>query len=230
MPLSSFGSRHNLARAQYVCLFDGLSGTQSNQAMNRLGPEDYQSGRHIRKILHLARASKRDAFYDLGCGQGRLCVVSVAEFGVKKAVGIELHRGRALKATEAVQRLGLADRIEIWNEDFMESDLHDATIVYSGLEEIEEDVTFFERKLRTGCRIVSLFLPFVGVLPTAVDYPFYLMELPFRKTRDVSLWTSRVLFREASVDEFYRELDNDREYRYNKRVFKRMMKERFPNL
>ncbi len=198
--------------------------------MNRLGPEDYQSGRHIRKILRLARASKRDVFYDLGCGRGQLCVVSVAEFGVKKAVGIELHRGRALKAAEDVKRLGLADRIEIRNEDFIESDMHDATIVYSGLEEIEEDVVFFERKLRPGCRIVSLFLPFVGILPAAADYPFYLMEMPFRKTRDASLWTSKALFSKTSVDEFYRELDTDREYRYNKRALKRMMKERFPDL
>ncbi|MDV3293368.1 MAG: hypothetical protein LYZ70_03770 [Nitrososphaerales archaeon] len=124
----------------------------------------------------------------------------------------------------------MANRIEIRNEDFMESDLSDATIVYSGLEEIEEDIEFFERKLGTGCRIASLFLPFVGVLPSAVDYPFYLMGLPFRKTKDVSLWASRVLFKEGSLDEFYRELDTDREYRYDKRAFKRMIKERFPNL
>ena len=198
--------------------------------MNRLGPEDYQSDRHIRKLLHLARASKGDVFYDLGCGRGGLCVVAVAEFGVKRAVGIELHRGRAAKAARSVQELGLADRVEIRYEDFMESDLHDATIVCSGLEEIEEDVPSFEKRLRAGCRIVRLFLPFVGVLPTAADYPFYLMEMPFRKTRDVSAWTSGVLFREASVDELYGELDTDREYRNNKRAFKRMMKERIPRL
>jgi predicted RNA methylase len=196
--------------------------------MNSLGPEDYQSNRHIRKILQLARASPKDIFYDLGCGKGQLCVVAVAEFGVKRAVGIEMHRGRAVKAAKRVHELGLADRIEIRNEDFMESDLYDATIVYSGLSETEEDVAYFERKVRIGCRIVTLFLPFVGVLPEAADYPFYLMKVPFRKTKDVSLWTSKVLFRKATAGEFYRELDSDREYRYDKRAFKQMMKERFP--
>src|SRR5271157_3755716 len=136
--------------------------------MNRLGPEDYQSNRHIRKILQLARASPKDIFYDLGCGKGQLFVVAVAEFGVKRAVGIEMHRGRAAKAAKHVHELGLANRIEIRNEDFMESDLHDATIVYSGLYEVDEDVALFERKLKAGCRIVSLFLPFVGILPAAV--------------------------------------------------------------
>jgi predicted RNA methylase len=196
----------------------------------RLGPEDYQSNRYIRKILHLARASRRDVFYDLGCGRGQLCVVAVAEFGVKRAVGIELHRGRAAKAAERVRELGLTDRIEIRNEDFEESDLHDATIVYSGLGEVYEDVATFEMKLRAGCRIVSLFLPFVGVLPAAADYPFYLMKVPFRKTKDSALWASKALFTRASVEELYQELDTDREYRYDRRTFKRMMKERFPSL
>ncbi|MGD0319956.1 MAG: class I SAM-dependent methyltransferase [Nitrososphaerales archaeon] len=196
--------------------------------MNRLGPEDYQSNRHIRKILQLARASTKDIFYDLGCGKGQLCIVAVAEFGVKRAVGIEMHRGRAAKAARRVHELGMADRIEIRNEDFMESDLYDATIVYSGLSETEEDIAYFERGVKAGCRIVTLFLPFVGVLPEAVDYPFYLMKVPFRKTEDVSLWTSEVLFRKATAGELYRELDSDREYRYDKRAFKQMMKERFP--
>lgn len=211
-----------------VCLIDGLLGRPCEQVLNRLGPEDYQSGRHIRKILRLARASKEDVFYDLGCGRGQLCIVAVTEFGVKKAVGIELHRGRAAKAAASVRELGLTERVEIRNEDFMESDLSDATIVYSGLEEVDEDVAFFERKLRADSKVVSLFLPYVGILPAAADYPFYLMEVPFRKTRDVSLWISNALFRKATLDEFYCELDSDREYRYDKRAFKRMMKERFP--
>src|SRR5712691_7177881 len=126
--------------------------------MNRLGPEDYQSNRHIRKILNLTQASKGDVFYDLGCGRGQLCVVAVAEFGVKRAVGVELHRGRAAKAAELIQRLGLSERIEIRNEDFMESDLHDATITYCGLTEMEEDLSHFEMELGRGCRFVTLFL------------------------------------------------------------------------
>ncbi len=198
--------------------------------MQRWGPEDYQSNRHIRKLLSLARATKRDVFYDLGCGRGQLCAVAVTEFGVKRAVGIELHKGRAAKAAAYVEKLGLSDRIEIRNEDFIDSDLRDATIVYCGQYEMEEDVAHFGSELRAGARFVTLFLPFIGVVPTAADYPFYIMELPFKETRDVSLWISKVLFRRATVDELYRELDTDREYRYDKRTFKRIMKERFTDL
>jgi SAM-dependent methyltransferase len=195
--------------------------------MNRLGPEDYQSNRHIRKLLTLARATKRDVFYDLGCGRGQLCVVAVTEFGVKKAVGIEMHAGRAEKAAARIEKLGLSDRIEIRNEDFIDSDIHEATIAYCGHYELEEDVQHFQRELKGGSRVVTLFLPYVGVIPRAADYPFYVMEVPFRQTRDVSLWVSKVLFRSATVEELYRELDTDREYRYDKRAFKVMMKKRF---
>ena len=195
--------------------------------MNRLGPEDYQSNRHIRKIMRLAQASKRDVFFDLGCGMGKLCVVAVKEFGVTKAVGIEMHRGRASKAARFVRDQGLSDRIEIWNEDYMESDLGEATILYCGHNETEEDVPHFEDVLGRGSRFVSLFLPFVGVVPDAVDYPFYVMKLPFKKTDDGSRWASAVLTKKAKVEELYRELDTDREYRYDKRLMGRLMKDRF---
>jgi len=180
-------------------------------------------------MLRLAKASKGDVFYDLGCGRGQLCFMAVTEFGVKRAVGIELHKGRASKAARLVRELGLADRIEIRNEDFMETDLGDASIVYSGLEEVYEDVPLFEKKLKAGCRVVTLFLPFVGILPSAADYPFYLMRLPFKKTKDASLWISKALFKDASLAELYQELDTDREYRYDKRIFTRMLRERFPS-
>jgi len=195
--------------------------------MNRLGPEDYQSNRHIRKIMRLARASKGDVFFDLGCGMGKLCVVAVKEFGVRKAVGIEMHRGRAAKAARFVREQGLSDHIEIWNEDYMESDLGEATMLYCGHNETEEDVPHFEEALGSGSRFVSLFLPFVGVVPDAVDYPFYLMKLPFKKTEDASRWTAAVLTKRATVEELYRELDTDREYRYDKRLMGRLMKDRF---
>jgi hypothetical protein len=146
---------------------------------------------------------------------------------VKKAVGIEMHRGRASKAARFVRDQGLSDRIEIWNEDYMESDLGEATVLFCGHNETEEDVPHFEDALGNGSRFVSLFLPFVGVVPDAVDYPFYLMKLPFKKTEDGSRWASAVLTKKAEVEELYRELDTDREYRYDKRLMGRLMKDRF---
>jgi SAM-dependent methyltransferase len=195
--------------------------------VDRLGPEDYTSNRHIRKLLTLAKASRRDIFYDLGCGRGQLCVVAVTEFGVKAAVGIEMHAGRAAKARAYIDKLGLSDRIEIRNEDFEDSDVTDATVVYCGHYEAEEDLSRYGAELSPGSRFVTLFLPFVGVVPKEADYPFYLMEVPFKQTRDASLWISKVLFHKATRDEFLAELDSDREYRYDKRTLRKLMERRF---
>lgn len=76
--------------------------------------------------------------------------------------------------------------------------------------------------------MVTLCLPSVGVVPKRVDYPFYLMEMPFRKTQSLSLWISKVLFKQGSLEELYEELDSDKEYRYDKVVLKRLIRERLP--
>ena len=112
----------------------------------------------------------------------------------------------------------------------MESDLGEATIAYCGHNETEEDVPHFEEEPRAGSRFVTLFLPFVGVLPHAVDYPFYLMRLPFKKTRDVSRWTSAVLSKRATLEELYRDSTPTGEYRYDKRLFGRLVKERLSGI
>jgi SAM-dependent methyltransferase len=194
--------------------------------MNSLGPERYQSDRFIRKLLHLADATNMDIFYDLGCGIGQLCVVAVSEFGVRKAVGIESHKGRAKKAEKRVKELSLEDRIEIRNEDFWESDISEATIAYYGLTESDEDVPNCEKKLSAHCRLITLFHLFVGVLPKDADYPFYLMQLPFTKTKSASLWISKVLFKEATLEELYQEFNSDQDYQYDKVTFKRLVKKR----
>jgi SAM-dependent methyltransferase len=95
----------------------------------------------------LADVSNTDIFYDLGCGIGQLCIVAVTEFGVKKAVGLESHEGRAKKAKNRIEKLGLGDRIQIRNEDFWQSDTSEATIAYYGQIESDEDVADFETTL-----------------------------------------------------------------------------------
>ncbi len=53
------------------------------------------------------------------------------------------------------------------------------------------------------------------------------MELPFTKTKSISEWISSVLFKKATIGDLYEELDSDKQYIYDKRTFKRIVKERF---
>ncbi len=191
------------------------------------GPEVVHSNRNIRKLLNLARAGPADVFYDLGCGKGQLCIVAASEFHVKLAVGIERRKDRARKAKDLVKRLGLSRRIEILNEDYQDSDFAKATMAYNGLMEEEGDLEFYSNKLPLGCKLVTLQLPLVGVLPVKQDYPFYLMRKPFDRTKRAQTWVTSVLSKKASVEELIRELQGDPDYSTDIRSLKTMMKGRF---
>lgn len=174
----------------------------------------------------MASASDKDIFFDLGCGVGQLCILAAAEFHVEKAVGIESHAGRAKKAQQRVASLGLEERIQIIHGDVWDIDLSEATIAYYGLTEWDEDLEDLGKKLSPDCKLVTLFLPLVGVLPDKVDYPFYRMTLPFVRTRSLSSWIEAVLSKPASNAELFEELDSDELYYYEKRSFKRMLRDR----
>jgi len=123
----------------------------------------------------------------------------------------------------------LSGRIEIRRQDFHKSHLRHATIVYNGLMEEDGDLSDYEKKLTRGCRLVTISLPLVGVMPYAYDYPFYLMKIPFRKTRSASEWISTILpKKKATMVEFFEEVHNDPEgYRQDMRTLKSLMKTRF---
>ena len=111
----------------------------------------------IRKMLEIGEARPNDTLYDLGCGDGRILIVAVKEFGVKKAVGIEIRRDLVRKALENVKKMNLADRISIIWGDFFYVDISPATIVtlylsYTGNVKLKEKL---KRELKKGTRVVS---------------------------------------------------------------------------
>ena len=159
---------------------------------NDLGYPIALTNEEIRLMLRLARASKDDVFYDLGCGYGQLCIVAVQEFGVKRAVGIESLPYRLYKARQRIRGLSLSDRIEIRNEDLEQADFSDGTIVYYGLREEPEDLPRFRKMLKVGCRLITPYMPIISIKPTRIDYPFYLMSAPLdkHKARNKDDWVS----------------------------------------
>lgn len=84
-------------------------------------------------MLRFGGAGKNDVFYDLGCGAGQLCIIAVEEFNVRKAVGIDYHKGRVKRARAKVSELGLGGRIRIRNAYFQDANLKPATIAYCGV-------------------------------------------------------------------------------------------------
>jgi len=75
--------------------------------------------------------NKNAVFYDLGCGQGKLIMHMALKTKMKKIVGIEMSKERYEKALEVASDIEFPfTQPSIINQDFRDTDLSDATIVY----------------------------------------------------------------------------------------------------
>eukprot|EP00746_Dinoflagellata_sp_MGD_P143283 gnl/MRDRNA2_/MRDRNA2_76133_c0_seq2.p1 gnl/MRDRNA2_/MRDRNA2_76133_c0~~gnl/MRDRNA2_/MRDRNA2_76133_c0_seq2.p1 ORF type:complete len:261 (+),score=48.64 gnl/MRDRNA2_/MRDRNA2_76133_c0_seq2:103-885(+) len=73
-----------------------------------------------------------DAFFDLGCGTGKLLLCAALASDVGCAVGLELSQTRCVVAREAVKRAGFDKRCIVIEDDFLTAPrLKDATVCYS---------------------------------------------------------------------------------------------------
>ncbi len=111
----------------------------------------------VRGMLRLAGAGPDDIVYDLGCGDGRVLVIAVKEFGVKKAVGIEIRETLYQRAMQNIRMHNLEGRAHVIRGDFFEADISEATIVTMFLLTIVNNKLKpkLERELKPGTRVVS---------------------------------------------------------------------------
>lgn len=110
----------------------------------------------VRAMLKLAKVSKHDVVYDLGCGDGRIIITAAREFGAR-GVGIDIEAQRVGEAQANARKAGVADRVEFRQQDLFQADISQATVVTLYL---LEDVNLelrpkLLRELKPGTRIVS---------------------------------------------------------------------------
>ncbi len=138
----------------------------------------------IRQMLQLANVSPEDILYDLGCGDGRILLTAVKEFEVKKAVGYEIQIDLYYDTLEQITHGGLEKKIRLVNEDLMNADLAEASVITLYLTQFGN--TTVKRKLlrevRDGTRIVSHDFNILGWAYTKKDdkcgHSIYLYTLP----------------------------------------------------
>ena len=80
-------------------------------------------------MLQLASVRSKDLVYDLGCGDGRIPIAAVKEFGAR-AVGIDIDPQRIREANENARaaRVNLR-RLTFREQDLFEADIRPATVV-----------------------------------------------------------------------------------------------------
>lgn len=82
----------------------------------------------VREMLRLANVTAGDVVYDLGCGDGRIVITAVKEFGAT-GVGIDIDPVRIAESKANAEKAGVTDRITFRHEDLFEADISDADAV-----------------------------------------------------------------------------------------------------
>lgn len=116
-------------------------------------PEDV-----VDRMCKLAKVTKDDVVYDLGCGDGRIVIAAVKNHGAKKGVGVDLDPELVKESTRNAKEQKLSDKLEFRVQDVLKiKDLSNATVVmlYMGDDVNERLKPILQKTLKPGARIVS---------------------------------------------------------------------------
>ncbi len=83
----------------------------------------------VERMLEMVDAASADKLYDLGSGDGRIVVAAARDFGVKRAVGVEIDRSLVARSREKARAEGVADRTRFVQGDLFQYDFSDADAV-----------------------------------------------------------------------------------------------------
>lgn len=111
----------------------------------------------VEAMLKLGSVGPGDIHYDLGCGDGRIVVAAVKQFGAARATGYDIDPERIKEANENAQQAGAAAKAKFILGNLFDADFRDASIVTLYL---LPDVNLKLRPkllkdLKVGSRIVS---------------------------------------------------------------------------
>jgi SAM-dependent methyltransferase len=79
-------------------------------------------------MLRLAKVTKNDLVYDLGCGDGRIVIAAAKKTGAR-GVGIDIDLQRVAEANANARQAGVTKLVKFLNQDLFESDISKATVV-----------------------------------------------------------------------------------------------------
>ena len=109
----------------------------------------------VDRMLKMARVTREDVVYDLGCGDGRIVVAAARRHAVK-AIGVDINPERVQESLAKVREAGLGHLVSIRQADVFTLDLSDADVVFLYLTpRLNERLMPQLRKLKRGARIIS---------------------------------------------------------------------------
>ena len=109
-------------------------------------------------MLRLAKVTAADVVYDLGCGDGRIVIAAVRDYGAR-GVCVDIDPQRIAEASANAAKAGVADRVRFLTQDLFTTDIGEATAVMLFLwPEVNLKLRpKLLKELKPGTRIVSHF-------------------------------------------------------------------------
>ena len=110
----------------------------------------------VEAMLKVAKVTKDDVVYDLGCGDGRIVVTAAKLYGAR-GVGIDIDPQRIQEARENVEKAGVGDLVKIVEGDLFETPIGEASVVtlYLLPQLNQKLIPKLNLELKPGTRIVS---------------------------------------------------------------------------
>jgi len=148
----------------------------------------------VMEMLKMAKVTKDDVVYDLGCGDGRIVITAAKAFGAR-GIGIDIDPDLIEASTQRAEKAGVADRVTFLQQDLFATDLREATVVFLYLlPELNEKLRpKLLRELKPGSRVVSHEFDMGDWKPDATGTAprmeiYYDLERPTRKTLRYYFW------------------------------------------
>lgn len=139
----------------------------------------------IRRMFKLARLSKKDIFYDLGCGNSNAVYIASTEYKVKKAIGVEKRKKSVAGLLEKTRSITNA-RVII--DDIRSVDISDGNVFLFWFHDekiIKQMMQKFSTELKEGSRIITIWSPPDLVIPNKTDFPFFVSRTPFKYAKSI---------------------------------------------
>ena len=107
-------------------------------------------------MLELAQVRANDVVYDLGCGDGRIVIEAARRYGARGGC-VDIDPRRIAEARANARQEDLEEKIRFIEENLLETDLRDATVVMVFLS-LDLNLRLrpkLLRELKPGARVVS---------------------------------------------------------------------------
>ena len=156
-------------------------------------PESILSGQDIqlpkqtfRDIFKFIRLDKDDIFYHLGCGDGTGLAIAKEEFHVKKIVGIDNSKEKIDSANELLNEKNISD-VKTILDDVSNVNIDDADVILFWFtnESILKKMMEKFSGLKHGAKIITIWGPLPGCLPSMVEFPYIMNQVPFKEAEDL---------------------------------------------